>query len=106
MAQPPTSGECVRRQADPQASHHYSEELAAALPLRGLTSVAPLRELVRSIGGPRPEIRAIRRLGPAEMQGQPLYRRLQPRSRRYVGWFRVTDSLKESLASPATPPQA
>jgi ubiquinone/menaquinone biosynthesis C-methylase UbiE len=83
---------------DPQSSHHYGPEIAAALPLRGLRSVGPVRELLETLGVRHPEIRGVRRLRDAELAGEPLYRRLQPRGRRYVGWFRVTPEVKAQNA--------
>jgi ubiquinone/menaquinone biosynthesis C-methylase UbiE len=95
------SGQMERMAArhDHHAGHHYSEEVSSQLPLRGVPSVAPIRQLLRDLGVMAPRFWRIGRLRKEELRGQPLYKRIAPGGERYIGLFEVTPELREANRS-------
>ena len=79
----------LSREPDHAAPHHYDRGMYDQLPLRGVTSWQPLRELLAEIGVDDPIFRRLPALGRAERAGWPRHRRLASRSRPYVGSFTV-----------------
>lgn len=79
----------LQRRRDHAMSHQYDAALSAAMPFRGLTSTAPIREVLRGLGIEDARFVRTRRIERAERQGQPLSRRIAPQTRRYVGVFTV-----------------
>ena len=80
-------------------SHHYSDELEARLPFRGLESTAPIRALLQELGAEDVSCRALPRLQRAERSVMELHRRVAPGSIRYVGRFTVTPRVKAPVAA-------
>ena len=79
----------LRHHRDRAVSHHYEPDLAVAMPFRGLTSTAPIREVLRELGVEHARFIRTRSIERAEHEDQPRYRRIAPRTRRYVGVFAV-----------------
>lgn len=75
-------------------AHHYDDELTEHLPFRGLTSTAPIRELLERMGVTDVSCRATPGVERAERLSMPLLARVDAGSTRYVGRFPVTADLK------------
>ncbi|GAB4333947.1 MAG: class I SAM-dependent methyltransferase [Dehalococcoidia bacterium] len=81
--------ERLQRHRDHAVSHHYEPDVAGQMPFRSLTSTAPIREVLRQLGIEDARFIRTRRIERAELESRPRYRRIAPRTRRYVGVFPV-----------------
>lgn len=81
--------ERLRRAHDHAAAHRYDPGLASVMPFRGLTSTAPIREVLGQLGIEDARFIRTRRIERAEREGEPRHHRIAPRTRRYVGIFTV-----------------
>ncbi len=77
----------LQRQPDRAAPHHYTADLYGRLPLRGITSTAPIVAELAALGISDVSFRPLRALRRAEQRSLPLYKRIGHGGTRYVGSF-------------------
>ena len=86
----------LQRWPDHAAPHHYTPDLYDFLPLRGISTVDPIVEVLRGVGVTDPSFRTLPELKKTELRAQPFFKRVADAGTRYAGWFPVTAELRST----------
>lgn len=90
----------AQRLSVPHEDHSYPAEAYEALPLRGLTDTRAVEAFLLGLGVRDASVQLLAGLAAAERREQPLYRRIEDTSSRYMASFVVTEQVRRALPAP------